>query len=282
MKILILIIASCDLIHETDLSVQKSTWIKDKHKDVEVLYLRGWNHKSYLLEQNTLFVPCKEDYSLILTKTILALQYVLNNFSFDVLVRSNVSTYFETNKLVAELKKPRYRQEFIGGYFDQYKKRISNKTQNYEYVSGTGIFLTKKAVELLVTLPPDKYTGTFDDIAIFNFFINSEFKKIRMNRNNLHSTHIFVPTYHIRMKNSFNPESTARRMFLVHNYFQARTIRLKLFAYWKICLNEANEFRSSSESPYLFMIKNRVVIVSYIKMTIEKMLANIRIWLQHV
>jgi len=277
MKILILIIASNDSIHEADLSAQQKTWIKDKHHDVQVLYLRGWHHKSYLLEQDTLFVPCEENYNLILTKTILGLQYVLKNFSFDVLIRSNVSTYFETNRLIAELKKPLYRQEFIGGYFDQYKRGISNKTKNNEYISGTGIFLSRKAVEVLITLPPDKYSGIFDDIVIFNFFKNSEFKSIRMNRNNLHSTNIFIPTYHIRMKNSFNSESTARRMMLVHNYFQAKTIRLKLFAYWKICLNEVQEFRTSSEPLYLFLIKNRVVFVSYIKLTIEKMLGSPRL-----
>ena len=277
MKILILIIASNDFIHEADLSVQQKTWIRDKHKNVQVLYLRGWNHKSYLLEQDTLFVPCKEDYNLILTKTILGLQYILKNISFDVLVRSNVSTYFETSRLIAEIEKPLYRQEFIGGYFDQYKLGMSNKTQNYEYISGTGIFLSKKAVEMLITMPPDKYYGIFDDIAIFNFFKNSEIKSIRMNRNNLHSTHIFIPTYHIRMKNSFNSESTVRRMLLVHNYFQAKTIRLKLFTYWKICLNEVQEFRTSSEPLYLFLIKNRVVTVSYIKLTIEKILRILRL-----
>ena len=130
---------------------------------------------------------------------------------------------------------------------------------------------------MLITMPPDKYYGIFDDIAIFNFFKNSEIKSIRMNRNNLHSTHIFIPTYHIRMKNSFNSESTVRRMLLVHNYFQAKTIRLKLFTYWKICLNEVQEFRTSSEPLYLFLIKNRVVTVSYIKLTIEKILRILRL-----
>jgi hypothetical protein len=270
MKIIILIIASTDAIHEKDLTTQKKTWIDNKHKNVRVLYLRGWEHNSFFLDQDTLFVPCEEKYNSILEKTILGIKYILENIDFDIIIRSNVSTYYETNKLVAELKKSRYKQDFFGGYFDQSKKGNLKDHKNREYISGTGIFLSKRVAEKLIEIDSKNYLGTFDDLAIFNYLKNTEFRKIRMQRNNMHSTNIFIPTYHIRMKNSFNYESASRRMILVNSFFQARSIKTKLFAYWRISLNEANEFRNSPESIRIFLRKNRVVFSSYSKLILSR------------
>lgn len=270
MKIIILIIASDDAIHEQDLKTQKNTWINNKNKNVTTLFLRGWEHKNFFLDQDTLFVPCVENYHAILDKTILGIKFVLEHFDFDIIIRSNVSTYYETNKLVTELKKSRYKQDFFGGYFDQSKQMYFNNEECREYISGTGIFLTKKVAEKIIEINPKNYLGVFDDIAISNYLKNTKFTKIRMQRNNMHSTNIFIPTYHIRMKNSFNYESASRRMILVHSFFQAKSIKAKLFAYWRISLNEAKEFRHSPESIHLYLRKNRVVFSSYFKMILSR------------
>jgi len=274
MKILILIIASEDSIHQADLITQRETWVDTRNKNIQVIYLRGWNRNSYFLNQDTLYVPCQEKYNLILAKTILGIKYALKNLHFDVLIRSNVSTYFETNKLVKELEKPIYQEQFIGGYFDQSQSVILKNKKNKEYISGTGIFLSKKAAEILITLNPENYLGIFDDIAIYDFLKNTELRKIRMKRSNLHSTNFFIPSYHIRVKNSFDSSSASRRMILVHGYFQAKSVKLKTFAYFKILLNEIGEFNKNSEPLGLFLLKNRVVVSSYIKFKRDSILRS--------
>jgi len=266
MKILILIVASNEPENESDLKSQKETWIKSCNPSVSILYLRGWDKDSYQIIHDVLFVPIKEQYSLILDKTILGLQFVLKNFDFDILIRSNVSTYFETNRLVAELTRSIYNGSFVGGYFDKSKDLSFYKGKSFEYISGTGIFLSRDAVVELSQMNPKKYTGIFDDLAIFDFLKNKNFKMVRMARNNLFSTHFFIPTFTIRLKNTYNSKSASKRMFLIHKYFIAENNSSRVLAYLSIQLNELSEFLSHPDFPFKYLIKNRIVLVSFIKM----------------
>jgi hypothetical protein len=270
MKILILIIASNQPEHELDLQSQKNTWVETCNDNVSVIFLRGWDEQKYQFDNGVLFVPIQETYSNILNKTILGLKYILNNIDFDVLVRSNVSTYFETNKLFKELSSPKYQGSFVGGYFDKSKDINFYPKDSFEYISGTGIYLSKDAVHGLSNLDSNNYTGVSEDLAIFDYLKNSGFKIIRMTRNNLFSTHFFIPTYNIRLKNSFNSQSASRRMQLVHNFFNTKNLLLKTLAYFEIQINEIREFLSHPEHPYLYAVKNRVVLNSFFKMKINR------------
>jgi hypothetical protein len=234
MKIIILIIASNDKEHEDDLLCQKNTWIKNINNNVSVVFLRGWDKDYFFKENETLFVPCPEKYSLILAKTILGLKYITDTMDFDVLVRSNVSTYFETHRMVSELSLPKYLYDFFGGYFDKSSQNVFENTNSFEYISGSGIFLSKYAAQELCSLDPKKYINVADDLAIFHYLSRKGIKRIRMARNNLHSTHLFIPTYNIRTKNSANPIAASRRMYLIHEYFQAENIIVKLNSYLRI------------------------------------------------
>lgn len=271
MKILILIIASNQPEHELDLQSQKNTWVKTCSDSVSVIFLRGWDEQRYQFDNGVLFVPIQETHSNILEKTILGLKYVLHNIDFDVLVRSNVSTYFETNKLIKELSNSKYRGSFVGGYFDKSKDSNFYFKNSFEYISGTGIYLSKDAVKELSNLDSNNYVGISEDLAIFNYLKNSGFRIIRMTRNNLFSTHIFIPTYNIRLKNSFNSQSASQRMLLVHNFFMAKNLLLKTLAYFEIQINEIREFLSHPEHPYLYAVKNKVVLTSFFKMKLNRL-----------
>jgi len=270
MKIIILIIASNQSEHELDLQSQKNTWVKTCNHNVSVIFLRGWNEQKYQFDNGELFVPIQETYSNILNKTILGLKYILNNFDFDILVRSNVSTYFETNKLVKELNYPKYQGSFVGGYFDKSKDINFYLKDSFEYISGTGIYLSKDAVIGLSNLDSNNYIGVSEDLAIFDYLKNSGFRIIRMTRNNLFSTHFFIPTYNIRLKNSFNSQSASKRMQLVHNFFIAKNLLSKSRAYLEIQINEVREFLSHPERLYLYALKNRVVLISFFKMKLNR------------
>lgn len=271
MNILILIIASNDPEHELDLQSQKNTWIRTCNANVSVIILRGWEEKKYHYENGELFVPIQEGYSNILAKTILGIKYIFENIDFDILVRSNVSTYFETDRLVQELSHVKYIGSFVGGYFDKSKDKNFYFKASFDYISGTGIYLSKDAAKTLLNLDPEDYTGVFDDLAIFDFLKKSEFRIIRMTRNNLFSTHIFIPTYNIRLKNTFNSHSASRRMQLVHDFFMARNLIFKCVAYFKIQKNEIREFVVHPEHLYLYAVKNRVVFNNFIKVNIDRL-----------
>ena len=266
MKVIILIIASKDSEHENDLLCQNKTWVSNCHKDVTVIYLRGWEKNYYFEDKNILYVPCLEEYTLILTKTILGLIYINNNYDFDILIRSNVSTYFETHKMVKELNKQKYQGSFYGGYCDQSKGRHFGVAKVFEYVSGAGIFLSKDVVNDLTKLKPELYLGTADDIALSDFVHKLGKQKIRIPRNNLQSTHIFIPTFYIRTKNSFDSSSASKRMMLIHEYFQKKRGISRAIAYSRILNNECKEFVNHPESFGKYVVKNRVVFINFIKL----------------
>ena len=270
MQIIILIIASNDQEHENDLLCQQKTWISNRHNDVKVIYLRGWNENHYFEDKDVLYVPCREEYSLILAKTILALKYIYENHKFDVLIRSNVSTYFETHRLVKELSKRKYQNSFFGGYFDKSVKKNTEIDCFSEYVSGAGMFFTKDIVSDLIRLNPQEYAGMGDDLAISSYLFTLRRNLVRIKRNNLHATHVFIPTFYIRAKNSFDSNSASRRMVLMHNYFMSTSILDRIESYSRIVVNEFKEFRDYPEGLLIFLAKIRVVFLSYIKSVFEK------------
>jgi len=265
-KIIILIIASRDLEHERDLLTQKSTWVSDCPKNISVIFLRGWENKYFFLDEDTLYVPCREEYSLILTKTLLGMNYLLENVDFDILIRSNVSTYFESKRLIKEMDKSIYNFDFFGGYFDKTGVKHFAKKKSLEYVSGAGVFLSRGAVIKLSKLDPDNYIGIADDLAMFDYLKNkNRVLSVRMMRNNLHYTHLFIPTYYIRTKNSFNSNSASIRMNLIHKYFVSESISMKISAYFHIQKNEIREYRINPEGIFQFLSKNRVVFWALVK-----------------
>jgi len=269
-KIIILIIASNDAEHENDLETQKKTWVSKCPENISVIFLRGWNNDYSLLDNHTLYVPCREEYSLILTKTLLGIEYILNHLSFDVLIRTNVSTYFEGNLLNKELGRPIYDFEFFGGYFDKTKMQYKNKKKSHEYISGAGIFLSKGTANQLIELNPKNYIGMADDIAIFEFLITKkDITCIRIVRNNLHYTHLFVPSFYIRTKNSFNSNSASIRMNLIHKYFTSSSLTMKIKSYLSIEKNEIDEYIKHPEGILRFLTKNRVVFWAFIKAKIQ-------------
>ena len=266
MKIVFLIIASNDKEHELDLLTQRNTWASNLPENIKVISLRGWNKDLYSFESDNLYVPCPEEYSQILRKTILGVKYLVRELEFDILIRSNVSTYFDIASLLRELKNPVYTSDFVGGYFDRTSAGYFDNTSWFEYISGTGIFMSRNAAVKLSGLDEIAYTGIADDVAIDDFFRKSSLPRIRMERNNLGSTHLFLPSFHIRAKSSTDSFLASKRMNLIHEYFTSVTVLSRVRVYISICISEFMALIKHPEPFYYYLAKNRVVLLSYLKM----------------
>ena len=95
----------------------------------------------------------------ILEKTIKGIQYCLDHFSFDILIRSNMSTIFDYSKLTEPIT--------YGGHVWTYKVYNVYKPVWFRFVSGCCTFMNKDICQQLVK-------GTFkqdlpDDVAIGYF-----------------------------------------------------------------------------------------------------------------
>jgi hypothetical protein len=271
MKILFLIIASRNEVHEADRISQVSTWAAQNSENVSILWLRGWDKDYFSLVGRELYVPCSEKYENILEKTVLGIKYVLEHINFDILIRSNVSTYFDLSLLGKELARDQFSGDFYGGYVDKTKGGYFGGLVPYEYLSGTGIFLSKSCAQLLSKLKPKDFTCIPDDVAISEFCRIHGLRRIRMKRNNLHSTHIFWPSFHIRTKSSTDSYLAGKRMVLINEYFTAKTALDRMRIYASIQFRELIALINHPESIRFYLMKNWVVFSSYVQMRLERL-----------
>jgi len=105
---------------------------------------------------NILTVPGKD--SLIpgiLEKTVSGMQYCIDHFDFDILIRSNMSTiidYKELEKQLMNIKNP------LGGHIWNYK--------DFKFISGCCIVMNKDICRYLVMNKSDLLYHLSDDVAI--------------------------------------------------------------------------------------------------------------------
>jgi len=264
MKIVFLVIASEDVIHQNDLLAQKNTWASSQDEDSRVIWLRGHNESRFKLEGNTLYVPCKENYQNILEKTILGIRYIEMTFDYDVLVRTNVSTYFHIEKLRRKLSSPLYKQDFFGGFTERTKQSYFDDSMDRKFVSGTGVFLSKAAVSRLIELDPTDFVGVPDDVSISHFLMRTNLYWIPMTRNNLSSTHFFFPSYFTRTKSSSDPSLASKRMLLIHDFYCAKSLIAKANLYLRIIRIEFRAFLHQPEPITKYFLKNRLIVSSFL------------------
>lgn len=265
MRVIFLVIASEDPVHQNDLEIQRRTWASSMPSDSRVIWLRGSEGNTATMDGDTLFVPCKERYENILEKTILGIRYVIDNLDFDVLIRTNVSTYFDINRLTREFEKKIYLKPFVGGYIDKTKGNYFGNRRAFEYISGTGIFLSKDAAFTLSQLKLDEFRASPDDVAISHYLSAKGVRLVRMNRNNLASTHLFFPCFFTRAKSSVDSSLAGKRMVLLHEYFTSQTFLGRLRISVKIFNLEISAFLNHPEPKIRYIQRNRVVVLSFIK-----------------
>lgn len=265
MRVVFLVIASEDPVHQNDLEIQRQTWASSIPMESRVIWLRGSRESVATLEGDTLFVPCKELYENILEKTILGIRYVTENLEFDILVRTNVSTYFDYKRLINELTKKIYSNPFVGGYVDKTKGHYFGNNKAFEYISGTGIFLSMGAALTLAQLNSVEFRGIPDDVAISHFLSTKSLRLVRMNRNNLASTHLFLPSFFTRTKSSTDSALAGKRMVLIHEYFNTKANLGRVKILLKMFKLEIAALRAHPEPKIRYFQRNRVVLSSFIK-----------------
>jgi hypothetical protein len=98
-NVLFLIIASNNPENVRDLQAQLSTWLGEIPSNYQFLIIRGSELSRFNYSLNTLYVPARELYENILLKTSLGICWAIENMDFDLLIRTNVSTYFAIDQL---------------------------------------------------------------------------------------------------------------------------------------------------------------------------------------
>lgn len=177
-KVIVLVLSTKNSHFKYMDELVKNTWAKYNIDNIEVIfYYADPNLESnYKFTGNELYIKCEETQNNILYKTLKALEFVYNNFEFDFIFRTNISSFVNQYKLYEYLKdKPK--EKFYRG--PSYVYDIYGDYFKLKYASGGGFFLSKDLV--LNLLKEEHYPPLADDVVIgyyLNKYLIDDFDKI--------------------------------------------------------------------------------------------------------
>ena len=172
-KIIILILSSNNFSEYADMY---EIWKKymNIHPNIQSFFIENdkFLDEDIVLNKENNTIYCKGDETYIpgiLNKTIKSIDYCLNNFEFDYIYRTNLSTVVNLDKLYS----------YVLNNSIDYAGNIYNKKD--DFVTGTGILLSKQACIKLVEDKSLINHDIIDDVAIANA-LKKYYKIIHINR----------------------------------------------------------------------------------------------------
>jgi hypothetical protein len=187
-KVVILVMCSSTLPVYKDLKNGiKETWFNHRNDDVEVIFysdnVNYQDKKNYpILEGNDLILPCEDGVHNCGVKTILALDWISKNYEYDYIYRSNLGAYVNINNLLSFLSdKPK--DKFYCGIFGFDNFYLNRPVK---FVSGSGYFLSKDLVDLILNNKDLWNHRAIDDVALgdfmekFNINVNESARRINI------------------------------------------------------------------------------------------------------
>ena len=106
----------------------------------------------------TIVVDTPEDWSLIGLKTLQAFKFVLQNYDFDYLFRTNTSSYLDTSALLETIRTLPKRNLYSGV--------IGRVFGDLSFASGAGVLMSRDVLERVCQLEKSWNHGLVDDIAL--------------------------------------------------------------------------------------------------------------------
>ena len=164
MKILVAVLA-CDEVGYRPLEQGvRETWGSDKSKHeniVDIIYYYGDysvpEHVGSIFEGDNLKVHAGEGYFNTWNKTLMMYDFIVKNYEFDCLFRTNVSSYIDL-KILQDFCKKHYNENFYSGAFGDLSPG--------NFCSGSGYFLSRKLVEEIASEKENLYRKFVDDFTV--------------------------------------------------------------------------------------------------------------------
>jgi len=178
LKILNLVLYSKGESYDKMYNITKKYYSKFYPQVQTIYYLFDESVTNPIIKDNILLIPGKESYLPgILDKTIKAIE-LTRNMDYDYLLRSNISTIVNIKLLLNYLvKHPNI--DYGGswalthirkGFRDPLNGINNDRYSGLDFISGTGIVLSKNAVKILLENKDKIDYSIVDDISIGNFF----------------------------------------------------------------------------------------------------------------
>jgi hypothetical protein len=155
-KTLVLVLATRQEPFPELIATIKRTWASKHVGDVDVLFYYGGEHLS--LDRDDLTLPVPDDLPNVGRKTLACFEYVVSQLDFDLLFRTNCSTYVDLLNLRAYVAEHAKASGFYAGK--------GANLDGIDFATGSGFFLSRDLVELLVDERASWDHGYLDDVAV--------------------------------------------------------------------------------------------------------------------
>jgi hypothetical protein len=262
LKILFLVLAGGGPEHIRDEITQRNTWANQDNQKYSVVWLRAGKQLEFDQKSRNLYLPCGEGE--LLKKSVLAIDWALDKLHFDVIVRTNVSTYFAIDSLSNHLETYHFDSNSFGGHL-HYKKTFAKISELEYFISGTGIFLGKHSSNILRQIPLLQFESIPDDIAITEYLSSfPDLQLLTIPRLTLSNHHFFFPSFFIRCKSSWNDTLASKRMYLLDEFFRSEGFLRKSKFYFDIYWLELKNCRFSLIAPFRYLNRVRVELKEFL------------------
>jgi hypothetical protein len=134
----------------------KQTWASVSVPEVDVLFYYGGDREE--LDGRDLYLPVEDDLPNVGRKTLACFEYVLDSFDFDLVYRTNCSTYIDLPNLRDYIRAHAKPTRFYAGK--------GNSADGIDFATGTGIFLSRDLVQLAVNEQSRWDHSYLDDVAL--------------------------------------------------------------------------------------------------------------------
>ncbi len=166
-KVVILVMASSNPGFRNLEEGIKKTWFNLKNDNTDIIFytdnqLDEVKYTQPVLQNDNLILPCNDGYYYCGLKTIMAFEWLLQNYDFEYIYRSNLGAFVWPDKILNFLEdKPK--TNFYSGILlnDTY-----NLGFNVSYASGSGYFLSKDLVKKIVDNKDIWPHQAVDDVAL--------------------------------------------------------------------------------------------------------------------
>jgi hypothetical protein len=166
MKILILVISSIEEPYKKLENAIRETWGNNTNDDVKIFYNYGSDGSSTFIDDDRIICDCIENMDNIGLKTIKSFELLYDSFEFDYIFRTNLSSFVHIENMIKYLK-DMPSERFYGGmctlnFSGEHLQKFGEGT----FASGSGYFLSKDIVKLLIDNKELWDHSIIDDVAL--------------------------------------------------------------------------------------------------------------------
>lgn len=227
MRVIILVLSSEMEVYKKLEDCIRETWLNDVNENIELFFYYGDSERFDVIDDR-IFSTHQEGLYNIGYKTLDSYRYILENKEFDFIFRTNSSSYVLIENLIKFLEnKPK--NGFYCGYINKQVKTGIN------FASGSGYFLSKDVVDLVVKNYDKWNHSLIDDVALGLLLTQLGVKLLQSRRFDINkidgdnmylndvliNTDMFIDHFHFRCKTfDKNRNDDVKIMRLLNNHFK--------------------------------------------------------------